>query len=164
MVYEELYKYNKDYYEKHKNDPKFIETIMKYQVKHKERIKLYQQQWKKENIEKLQAYFKQRHQEQKFNPIYIEKRKEEKKKWNQSEKGKQSNREYNNRPGVKKHRSELNKIKKETETYEQKQHRKQVAKDWASQKITCCGKEMNQKSLAEHKKTSKHQKFSIQCI
>jgi hypothetical protein len=154
--YEESKYYHKNYYEKYKNSPNFIATYIKYKNAHKERIKKYQLEWRIENVQKLRDYFKIRHQEKKEDINYVEKRKTQKQAWNQSEKGKQSINEYNNRPEVKDRRKKLYQIKKDTETEEHKQHRKQKQKERNSQIIECCGKAYTKKTLTEHKKTKKH--------
>jgi hypothetical protein len=70
--------------------------------------------------------------------------------------GKQANNEYNHRPEVKEHRTELYLLKKENETEEERQHRKQVQKERKSQIVECCGTKMTRNSLTAHKKTKKH--------
>jgi hypothetical protein len=153
---EESKEYHNRYYETHKNDPDFIATNKKYKLDNKERIMINQQRWREENKEKQRIYFTQRHQIQKSNPVYVEKRKEHKQNYNQSEKGKQANNEYNHRPEVKEHRTELYLLKKENETEEERQHRKQVQKERKSQIVECCGTKMTRNSLTAHKKTKKH--------
>ena len=156
--YEESKSYHKNYYEKYKNSQDFITTYKKYRNAHIERIKQYQSEWKIENVQKLRDYFKIRHQEKKKDINYIEKRKTQKQIWNKSKKGKQTINEYNNRPEVKDHRKKIYQTKKETETEEHKQHRKEVQKKRNSQKIECCGRLYTIKTLPEHKKTKKHLK------
>jgi len=153
---EESKEYHNRYYEIHKNDPDFIVTNKKYKLDNKERIMINQQRWREENKEKQRIYFTQRHQIQKSNPVYVEKRKEHKRNYNQSEKGKQANNEYNHRPEVKEHRNELYLLKKEFETEEERQHRKQVQKERKSQIVECCETKMTRNSLTAHKKTKKH--------
>jgi hypothetical protein len=153
---EESRAYHKDYYNIHKNEADFIATCKRYKDKYEEKIKQYQLEYRAEHAEEFRNYFKNRHQEQKLNPIYLKKRKEQKKKWNQSEKGKQSNNEYNNRPEVKERRRLLYQQKKEKETEEDKEHRKKVQKERNQQQVECCGKVMTRKSLTAHKKTKKH--------
>ena len=155
---DESKKYHHDYYQSHKYDAEFIETGKKYRDYNKETIRVYKQQWNKENVEKMREYFKQRHQIMKSNPIYVEQRKQHKRNYNQSENGKASNNAYNNRPDVKDHRKELYEVKKETETDEHKQNRIIMSKQWKSQKVECecCGIEITRNSLVAHKKTTKH--------
>ena len=153
---EESRAYHKEYYNIHKNDPGFIATCKKYKEENEEKIKKYQLEYRAEHVEEFRNYFKNRHQEQKSNPIYLKKRKELKKKWNQSEKGKQSNNEYNNRSEVKERRKLLYEQKKEKETEEDKQYRKNVQKKRNQQLVECCGRVMTRKSLTAHKKTKKH--------
>jgi hypothetical protein len=155
---DESKKYHHDYYQAHKYDAEFIETIKKYRDCNKERIRRNKQQWNKENAEKMREYFKQRHQIMKSNPIYLEQRKQHKRNYNQSENGKASNNAYNNRPEVKQHRKEVYQLKKETETEEHKQNRIIVSKQWKSQKVECkcCRLEITRNSLSGHLKTTKH--------
>ena len=153
---EEHKKYQNDYYKSHKNDSAFIETNRKYRDANKERIKVTKQKWNKEHAEEMREYFKQRHQAQKLNPAYVQKRQEYKRKWNQSENGRASNNAYNNRPDVKERRSQMYQQKKETETEEHIQNRKQKAKKRKSKIVVCCGKEITAGSLSEHKKTQLH--------
>ena len=151
-------KYHNDYYASHKNDAAFIETNRKYRDANKEKIKQTHQLWNKKNAEKMRKYFKQRYQEQKSNPVYVQKRKEYKRKWNNSEKGKESNHEYNSRLEVKEHRQQMYQDKKDTETEEHKQNRIKKSKDWKSQIVICecCNKKISRGSLSEHNKTKKH--------
>ena len=153
---EESKEYHNRYYETHKNDPDFIATNNKYKLDNKERIALNHQRWREENKEKQRLYFSQRYQTLKLNPEYVEKKKENKRNYNKSEKGKQANNEYNHRPEVKKHRNELYLLKKENETEEERQHRKQVQKERKSQIVECCETKMTRNSLTAHKKTKKH--------
>jgi hypothetical protein len=155
---EEHKKYHNDYYASHKNDAAFIETNRKYKDANKERIKKTHQLWNKKNTDKMRKYFKQRYQEQKLNPVYLRRRKEYKKKWNNSEKGKESNNEYNSRPNVKKHRQQMYQDKKDTETEEHKQNRIKKSKEWKKEKVECkcCNKKISRGSLSDHNKTKKH--------
>jgi hypothetical protein len=153
---EESKEYHNRYYETHKNDPDFIATNNKYKLDNKERIALNHQRWREENKEKQRIYFNERHQTQKLNPVYVEKRKEHKRKYNQSERGKLANNEYNHRPEVKEHRNEMYLLKKESETEEERHHRKQAQKERKSQIVECCGTKMTRNSLTSHKKTKKH--------
>lgn len=153
---EEVKQYHRNYYLSHKHDPASIEKRKKYMLDNKEKIRIDHQRWNKENEEKMREYFKQRHQAQKLNPAYVQKRQEYKRKWNQSENGRASNNAYNNRPDVKERRSQMKQLKKETETEEHIQNRKQKAKERKSKIVVCCGKEMKAGSLSEHKKTQSH--------
>jgi len=153
---EEVKQYHHNYYLSHKHDPASIEKRKKYMLDNKEKIRIRHQRWNKENEEKMREYFKQRHQAQKLNPAYVQKRQEYKRKWNQSENGRASNNAYNNRPDVKERRSQMYQQKKETETEEHIQNRKQKAKERKSKIVVCCGKKMTAGSLSEHKKTQLH--------
>jgi hypothetical protein len=153
---EEVKQYRRNYYLSHKHDPAVIEKTKKYMIDNKEKIRIRHQRWNKENEEKMREYFKQRHQAQKLNPAYVQKRQEYKRKWNQSENGRASNNAYNNRPDVKEHRSQMYQQKKETETEEHIQNRKKKAKERKSKIVVCCGKEMTQGYLSAHQKTPLH--------
>jgi hypothetical protein len=122
----------------------------------KERIRINHQRWNKENKEKMREYYSQRYHSKKHCPIYLENRKKHKVKYNQSEKGKAAIRAYYNNSEVKEHRSQMHQQKKETETDEHIQNRKQKAKEWKSKIVVCCGKEMKRSSLSEHQKTQLH--------
>ena len=153
---EEVKQYHRNYYLSHKHDPASIEKRKKYMLDNKEKIRIDHQRWNKENEEKMREYYTQRYHNKKHCPIYLENRKKHKVKYNQSEKGKAAIHSYNNRSDVKEHRSQMHQQKKETETDEHIQNRKQTAKEWKSQIVVCCGKEMKRNSLSEHQKTQTH--------